>query len=282
MATYAIGDLQGCYDELCHLLEACRFDTTQDQLWVAGDLVNRGPKSLLTLELLYSMREQVRPVLGNHDLHLLAVASGVRKPKRGDTLDAVLESPNSAALLEWLRQQPLMHYDAELNYAMVHAGVSPHWSLKQAQRLAAEVETVLRGPKMTAFLERMYGNENQCWDEWLEDWQRWRVIVNYFTRMRFCQPDGTLEFHSKEGLESAPPGFYPWFQYPCLISESTRLIFGHWAALGGVTHSEKILALDTGCVWGNRLTALRLDDGMLMSVPSQQPKRRAKSYVNAR
>lgn len=260
MAVYAVGDLQGCLEPLKCLLGEVDFDPLEDRLWLVGDLVNRGPQSLETLRFLYSMRDSLVCVLGNHDLHLLAVAHNIERMKKGDTLQEILDAPDRAELLDWLRLQKLMHYDAERDIAMVHAGIAPQWSLKKALRRAEEVEQVLRDDtRLALFLDGMYGNEPAKWDRELQGVARLRVITNYFTRMRFCTADGKLDLKSKEGLDSAPPGYAPWFSHPQRRTRGQKLIFGHWAALGGQCDEPGIEALDSGCVWGNRMTLLNVD-----------------------
>lgn len=267
MATYAIGDPQGCYRELCQLLEKVGFGAS-DRLWVCGDLVNRGPQSLETLRLVKSLGERARVVLGNHDLHLLAVAWRGEKKNRKDTLDPILAADDRDELLEWLRHRPLLHHDAELGYAMVHAGLPPMWTLPEALRHAGEVEAVLRGPEVKHFFEHMYGNEPNHWDEALTGWGRLRLITNYLTRMRFCDARGTLELETKEGVAAAPSGFAPWYSFPGRRNADTPIVFGHWASLEGRADALGVFALDTGCVWGGRLTAMRLEDRTWFSVQS--------------
>ncbi|MBY4676068.1 symmetrical bis(5'-nucleosyl)-tetraphosphatase [Marinobacterium arenosum] len=267
MATYAIGDIQGCYDELLQLLEQFGFGD-DDRLWVAGDLVNRGPKSLETLRFLKSLGKRAKVVLGNHDLHLLAVHYGTTTAKRHDTLNAILQAPDRDELMDWLRSRKLLVYDKALNYCMVHAGIPPHWTLKQARKRAKEVEWVLRSKLACEYFKNMYGNQPDCWQPGLEGWDRLRVITNYLTRMRFCDADGRLDFSAKEGLESQPEGFLPWFRQP-REARDLQIIFGHWAALEGRADAEHVYALDTGCVWGNALTAMRLEDKAMFSLPCQ-------------
>jgi len=257
MAIYAIGDIQGCYDQLRRLLDNVAFDPAHDQLWLVGDLVNRGPQSLEVLRFVRSLGTQAITVLGNHDLHLLVVAAGVRKPHRGDTLDALLAAPDRDELLDWLRQQPLMHTGN--GYAMVHAGLLPQWSITQARALAQEVETALQGPDCGEFLRLMYGNEPVQWRDDLTGYDRLRVIVNAMTRLRLCTAEGIMEFTHKTTLEDAPAGYLPWFDLPTRASRDTPVLFGHWAALGLMLRTD-VLGLDSGCVWGRRLTAMRLED----------------------
>ena len=257
MTTYAIGDIQGCYDEMRRLLDTIGFDPAQDRLWLVGDLVNRGPQSSEVLRYLRGLGDRAIAVLGNHDLHLLVVAAGVRKAHRGDTLDALLEAPDRDELLDWLRRQRLMH--AGEGYAMVHAGLLPQWSIVQALALAREVETALQGADYGEFLNCMYGNTPAQWRDDLKGYDRLRVIVNAMTRLRLCTPDGVMEFTHKTGLTDAPAGYLPWFDVPGRASSNTPVLFGHWAALGLTLRSD-VLGLDSGCVWGRRLTAVRLED----------------------
>ncbi len=271
MTTYAIGDLQGCHAEFIDLLEVLGFDPRRDRLWLVGDLVNRGPGSLACLREAMALGDAAVSVLGNHDLHLLAVARGGAELKRKDTLAAILEAPDRERLLDWLQSRPLLVREAiGGDTLMSHAGLLPRWSLDQARGLAAELEACLGGERAGAFLQRMYGNSPTCWRDDLEGIDRLRVIVNVFTRMRFIDAEGCLDFAAKEGLDSAPPGFAPWFRYP--RADDARLIFGHWAALQGETPGSRVnaQALDTGCVWGGRLTALNLESGERISVPSRQ------------
>lgn len=267
MATYAVGDIQGCFDEFLALLESINFNDS-DRLWIAGDLVNRGPKSLETLRFLHSLGDRARIVLGNHDLHMLAVYYGIIKAKRGDTFQDVFAAEDARKLMKWLRHQPLLITDEALGYSMVHAGIPPQWSLEKAHRRAREVETVLKSTLAKEFFKRMYGNRPSSWSGKLEGWQRLRLITNYFTRMRFCNAKGRLNLTCKGSPGSQPRGYQPWFLHQNKLPENHRVIFGHWAALEGNASPENVFALDTGCVWGDRLTALRLEDQQLFSVNS--------------
>ena len=266
MATYAVGDIQGCLQPLKNLLLQAGFNTQKDRLWVAGDMVNRGPESLATLRFLFDLRERVQTELGNHDLHLLAVAAGYRQLSASDTLTEILNAPDKDSLLEWLRQQPLLHHDAQLGYTMVHAGIPPQWTLRQAMGYAREVEAVLQGEQRDAFLQSMYGSQPDCWDEQLTGMARWRLITNYFTRMRFCTPEGQLELATKKDIHNAPPGYLPWYAHNQRLTDDDRIIFGHWAALKGKADHNNVFALDTGCVWGGPLTMMRLEDQRLFMV----------------
>jgi bis(5'-nucleosyl)-tetraphosphatase (symmetrical) len=269
MATYAIGDLQGCYVELQDLLALIGFNPERDRLWLVGDLVNRGPASLEALRFVKDLGDRATVVLGNHDLHLVLRAEGMGRESKDDTIAPILEADDRDELIAWLRGLPLFHVEGE--YAMVHAGLLPQWSVTQAQELASEVSAALsKKKKYIDFLEHMWGSKPDHWHDDLEGWDRLRVIVNAMTRMRFCSTDGVMEFHAKGKPENAPPGFMPWFEVPQRASLTHTLIFGHWSALGLRTE-DKLLALDTGCLWGGQLTAVRLEDRALFQVPSRQP-----------
>lgn len=257
MTRYAVGDLQGCFDPLQRLLERVKFDPAHDQLWSVGDIVNRGPQSLECLQFFYELGNSARVVLGNHDLHLLAIAHGLRPLKRGDTLQPILDAANGGELLSWLRQQPLLYRDG--HYTMMHAGLAPQWTVAHAQQLADEVAVVLQSDHLVEFLRGMYGDTPTCWSEDLRGIERWRVIVNYLTRLRFCTAAGELDLSSKGEPATAPAGFMPWFDVPERKSAGDTLIIGHWAALMGRTQRSDVIALDSGCVWGNRLTLLNLE-----------------------
>lgn len=261
MTIWAIGDIQGCLEPLERLLAKIRFDARNDELWLVGDLVNRGPDSLGVMRKLYELRSSCRIVLGNHDLHMLAVAAGTDALRRKDTFSDVLNATDAGTLLNWLQQQPLLHHDARLNTVMTHAGIPPQWSLFDAQRLAREVEDTLRHGNAKAYFSAMYGNEPARWDESLTGTTRLRVITNHFTRMRFIDAGGALDLVSKEGLDTAPAGFTPWFAATARRTAGIRILFGHWAALQGKVNAADIFALDTGCVWGGALTAMNLENG---------------------
>jgi bis(5'-nucleosyl)-tetraphosphatase (symmetrical) len=263
MATLAIGDVQGCYDQLMRLLERAGFEERRDVLWFVGDLVNRGPQSLETVRFVKGLGARAITVLGNHDLNLLAMAAGVRKPHRGDTNDALLAAPDREELLAWLRHRNMMH--AGGGYAMVHAGLLPQWSIAQALALAREVEAVLRAPDHRAFLKGMYGNEPLRWRDDLAGFDRLRIIVNAMTRMRLAAADGTLELNHKLGLDTVPAGYLPWYDVPGRASRGTPILFGHWAALG-LLERDDVVCLDSGCVWGRALSALRLEDRQLFQL----------------
>ncbi len=258
MATYAIGDIQGCYDELLRLLDKLCFDPASDRLWFVGDVVNRGPKSLETLRFIKGLGDQARMVLGNHEFHLLAMAQGNLRYKRKDTLDEILTALDQEELLHWLRHRPLLHHDETLGYTLIHAGLPPQWDLKTASRCAAEMEAMLRGSDYPEYFKHMYGNEPNRWDEQLTGWDRLRFITNCFTRLRYCAPDGTLALEQKGPPGSQPGPYLPWFAVPARASLDMKIVFGHWSTLG-LRVEPSIVALDTGCLWGGRLTAVRLD-----------------------
>lgn len=259
MAHYLIGDVQGCDSALQRLLDTLAFSPSRDTLWLLGDLVNRGPDSAGVLRRLMGYGAAARCLLGNHDLHLLAVAHGVRPPHRSDTVGDILQAADRAALLDWLRGQSLAltlrHAEEEI--LMVHAGVLPCWDAPETIALAGEVEDVLRGPDLPVFLQRMYGNEPARWDHGLRGDARLRVIVNALTRLRFCTPAGEMEFATKDSASGAPPGYLPWFEVPGRRTAAVTVAFGHWSTLGRLARAD-VQALDSGCVWGGCLTALRL------------------------
>lgn len=266
MATYAVGDVQGCLDPLRRLLDTVAFDPAADRLWLVGDLVNRGPDSLATLRFLKGLGDAAITVLGNHDLHLLALDLGGHEAKRKDTFAELLAAPDRAELIAWLRTRRMIHHDPALDAVLVHAGVPFVFSLDQALALGREVETAIRGEDAPAFFEVMYGNEPARWTPELRGHDRLRVVVNYFTRMRFIDASGALDLVTKEGVDTAPPGCFPWFErlHPDLADR--RIVFGHWAALQGRGTPANCLALDTGCVWGGCMTLLRLEDEARWSV----------------
>ena len=254
--NYLIGDLQGCCDALERLLQRLDFSASRDRLWLLGDLVNRGPESLATLRRLQGLGSAATCLLGNHDLHLLAVAHGVRPVHRSDTLQPILQAPDREPLLDWLRQQRLAVFEA--GWLMVHAGVVPQWSRDDTLAAAAEVESVLRGPALPDFLQAMYGNEPARWSADLAGNDRLRFTVNVLTRLRFCTTDGTMDFKTKDGAGAAPEGFMPWFDVPGRRTADTPVAFGHWSTLG-LLNQPMLLGLDTGCIWGGQLTAARVD-----------------------
>lgn len=269
MSTYVIGDLQGCYDELESLLRLVDYHPAHDELWFTGDFINRGPQSLAALR--FVKNNAANAVLGNHDLHFLAVAFGCKKihPHK-DTFQDILSAPDCAELVDWLRHQPLFYQ--QNNTVMIHAGLLPQWTVAQARDYANEVEQVLQSDRIEAFLSNMYGNTPANWDDRLTGWERLRVITNVLTRLRFCQADGTMDLQYKGKVGQQPEGFFPWFNLLANdIKAQNTILFGHWAALEGITHETNILALDTGCVWGGSLSAFRLEDRALFSVKSHQP-----------
>lgn len=258
MAVYAIGDVQGCHRELMTLLALLEFDPDSDRLWFVGDLVNRGPGSLEVLRFVKSLGDRAVTVLGNHDLHLLAVATGTREPGPGDTFDAVLAAPDRDELIDWLRRQPLLHHDATLGYTLIHAGLPPQWDLAQAARCAGEVESMLRSDSYTDFLCDMYGGKPDLWSEELRGTDRLRFILNCFTRLRFCDADGRIHLKEKGSPFGRGDELRPWFDIPGRASADLKLVFGHWSTLGRY-HAPGVFALDSGCIWGGALTALHLD-----------------------
>ena len=255
---YLIGDVQGCCSALERLLLKIGFSASRDRIYLLGDLVNRGPRSLDTTRLLRDLGSSATCLLGNHDLHLLAVAHGLRKPHRSDTMDDILAAPDREDLLTWLCRHRLACF--EQGWLMVHAGVVPQWDLETTLRLAAEVEHELQGDRLHEFLQVMYGNEPTQWREDLAGFERMRFIVNVFTRIRFCDADGHLDLASKGDADTAPPGFSPWFDIPGRRTAEVPIAFGHWSTLGLINRAD-LLALDTGCVWGGQLTAARIDGG---------------------
>lgn len=255
MALYAIGDLQGCYDPFCRLLDRIGFDPARDRLWLTGDLVNRGPRSLAVLRFVKALGEAVTTVLGNHDLHLLALYYGASDRYR-EGLREVLEAPDVDELIDWLRHRPLLHLEGDL--CLVHAGLPPPWDRELALRCAREVEAVLRGDEPSLFLRHMYGDQPDLWDEGLKGWARFRYIVNALTRMRYLDREGRLVLNCALPPSQSPEGLIPWFAFPGRRNRDLSILFGHWAALG-FYRGEGVIGLDSGCVWGGRLTAVRLD-----------------------
>ena len=261
MAVYAIGDIQGCYDEFMRLLERLAFDPAHDKLWLAGDLVNRGPHSLEVLRFVKGLGRRAVTVLGNHDLHLLALSAGnTRHQSRDHTLDAILAAPDRDELLHWLRHRPLMHRSRKRGYALVHAGLPPQWDTTEALARAAEVESTLQGDGFRDFCMRMYGNKPDRWDSRLDGMDRLRFITNCFTRMRYCDARGRLALGEKGAPGTQAPGLMPWFQVAGRASRESRIVFGHWSTLG-FYQGDNVVALDSGCLWGGWLTAFRLKKG---------------------
>ena len=255
MKLFAIGDVQGCHASLLELLEAIAFDPLHDRLWFCGDLVNRGPDSLAVLRLVRELGDSAVSVLGNHDLHLLAVAAGVVRRKRRDTLNAVLDAPDCDELLDWLRHRPLAVYEHGL--LLVHAGLAPSWTAERTLQLAGEVQALLRGSDYAGLLRDMYGDDPAAWDDALTGNARLRCIINYLTRVRYCDAAGAMALEAKGKPGSQPPGCIPWFRVAGRASAATPVVFGHWSTLGPV-EDDNIVPLDSGCVWGGELTAIRL------------------------
>ncbi len=268
MAVYAIGDVQGCYDELARLLDQLKPDTRTDELWFVGDLVNRGPKSLEVLRLVRSLGRAAVVTLGNHDLHLIAAAYGNEKRAAEPTLQPILEAADRTELIDWLRRRPLVHYRPDLNTIMAHAGIPPGWDPLTAVKRAREVEALLHGPGIRELLRGMYGNKPDRWSAELTGAERLRVIINSFTRMRFVGADGRLDLEENDAPGTQPAGLLPWFDVPDRAAQSVRIVFGHWASLGFLQRAN-LLGIDTGCVWGRTLTAVRLDGpARVWSVPA--------------
>ncbi len=267
MSDYAIGDVQGCYEPLQRLLALIKFDDTVDRLWFVGDLVNRGPESLAVLRLLSSLARAPRVTLGNHDLHLLGSLFG-DKPWKGhdDTIKDILNAPDREVLGHWLRKQSILYHAPEFNVVMCHAGIAPVWDLAQAKQFAKELEEMLSGKHYRNFLSHMYGNKPDLWADELQGMDRLRIITNYFTRMRLCDAEGRLHLSYKGALVDAPANLYPWYAAPHRKNIDAEIVFGHWAALKGMCPNPKIHAIDTGCLWGGQLTALRLQDKQRFAV----------------
>ena len=268
MAHYAIGDIQGCHTELCELLDLVGFSIDHDRLWLVGDLVNRGPGSLAVLREVRALGDAAITVLGNHDFHLLTVAAGHRKPHREDTLNEILAAPDRDELVAWLAGHPLVVAEGDL--AMVHAGFLPSWTVAQALALSHEVESVLASDRAHDFLGALYGNEPACWSDELAGDDRLRVVVNACTRLRFCTADDTMELTEKRGPGQTPPGFAPWFLHSTRRSASSTIVCGHWSTLE-LMLAPNVLMLDSGCLWGGTLTAVRLPDRRVYQVPSRSP-----------
>lgn len=268
MATYLVGDLQGCYDELQLLLEKVKFDPTKDQLYLVGDLVARGDKSLECLRFVKSLGPAAQTVLGNHDLHLISTALGIKKIKPRDRVDAIFEAPDFDELIDWLRHQPLLIHHEQHHFVMTHAGISPDWDLATAKLCANEVEDALRNGDYHHLIENMYQNHPDRWHENLQGLDRLRYSINVFTRMRFCYWDHRLDFDCKQPPESAPEELTPWFNLDNPLYQNTPIVFGHWASLVDTPTPTNIYALDTGCVWGNRMTMLRWEDKQYFTQPA--------------
>lgn len=270
MNTFVIGDIQGCCDQLEQLLQLIFAVDADARILFAGDLVNRGPKSLEALRLVKNMGARAETVLGNHDLHLLAIAHGIRPQHRSDTLNDILSAPDREELLDWLRHRPLAIL--EQDHLLVHAGIFPQWTAAQTMALAQEVQDILRGPDWLDFLSQMYGNTPSQWNDNLQGVERWRCIINGLTRMRFCSADGIMDFANKEGMQGAPEGYLAWFDVPDRKSKATSVVFGHWSTLGLLLRPN-LISLDTGCVWGGKLTAISLNDRQLIQIACPQQQR---------
>lgn len=258
MAIYAIGDIQGCFDDLQRLLEKINFDSASDSLWFCGDIINRGPRSLETIRFIKQLGDRAVTVLGNHDLHFLAVAYVTDKPSKNDTFDDILKANDRDELVHWLRHQELFHYDTDLNISMVHAGIPPDWTVEDARCYSAEMENVLKAENPKKFFEHMYGNQPRQWQDQLKGWDRYRYITNVFTRMRFCDADGHPDFKFKGDIGSQPDHLVPWFMHQNRLTVNNEIIFGHWSTLTNIK-VKNIYPLDTGCLWGGQLSALRID-----------------------
>ncbi|HCU05363.1 MAG TPA: diadenosine tetraphosphatase [Coxiellaceae bacterium] len=270
MSTYAIGDVQGCYEELQSLLALITFIPKKDRLWFVGDLINRGPNSLLVLRFIRELGDRQITVLGNHDLHGMAVAIDSSKSRPHDNFSDFLQAPDKLELIDWMRNQKILHYDESLNAILVHAGIYPKWHLKEAIKYAKEFETMLQSDQFEIELKNMYGDQSEQWNPASTGIDRYRFFINAFTRMRYCYVDGQLNLTEKGVLGSQPNDLYPWFSMPGRTPIQPRIIFGHWASLNGVTHQPNIEAIDTGCSWGHTLTALRLEDNKRFAVCAKQ------------
>jgi bis(5'-nucleosyl)-tetraphosphatase (symmetrical) len=268
VSHYAVGDLQGCYDEFQQLLDMIAFDSACDRLWLVGDLVNRGPQSLQALRAVKALGDAAVTVLGNHDFHLLTVAAGHRKQHRRDTLSPILGAPDRDELLAWLRARPLVVRQNDL--LLVHAGLLPSWTAATALMLSGEVQAMLASEAHDDFLRHLYGDEPTRWNDALTGYDRLRVVVNACTRLRYCAPDDTMELGEKRGLAHVPAGFAPWFLHPERKSAAMTVVFGHWSTLE-LMLAPNVMMLDSGCVWGGALTAIRLDDRRIFQVPSRSP-----------
>ena len=276
MSTYAIGDIQGCYSELQNLLNEINFDERRDELWFAGDLVNKGPKSLQTLRFIKALGVNAKITLGNHDLHLLAVAKNIQPLLKKDTIQEILAADDVEELIDWLKSRPLLITDDNLNFTMVHAGLPPQWSLENAKELAKECESILQSEKINKLLAEMYGDTPNIWVNSLQDYAKQRFIINCFTRIRFCNSDGMLDFDTKVAPGKQNTSLIPWYSLPNRKTKDNKIIFGHWSTvhIGNEKNFKQynVYPIDTGCLWGGRLTAMRLEDEKVFSVPSEQPK----------
>ena len=269
MAIYAIGDVQGCFEQLQALLDKLQFNTDNDTLWFAGDIVNRGPYSLDTLRFIRSLGNKAITVLGNHDLHLLAIANGRGKQRKKDTIQNILDAPDRDELLDWLMHRPLMHYNKKLNVSLTHAGIYPKWNINDALEFASEVEAVLQSDKSHEFFHHMYGDKPPMWSNALKGWDRLRFITNAFTRMRYCDQQGHLYLHDKSAPGKQPAGIHPWFDFTNK-TQDTDILFGHWSTLND-PDKKNLFPLDTGCLWGGKLTALKIEPGLSNRIEIQCP-----------
>jgi len=276
MSTYAIGDVQGCYSELQNLLNEINFDERRDELWFAGDLVNKGPKSLQTLRFIKALGVNAKITLGNHDLHLLAVAKNIQPLLKKDTIQEILAADDVKELIDWLKSRPLLITDDNLNFTMVHAGLPPQWSLENAKEFAKECELILQSEKINKLLAEMYGDTPNIWVNSLQDYAKQRFIINCFTRIRFCNSDGMLDFDTKVAPGKQNTSLIPWYSLPNRKTKDNKIIFGHWSTvhIGNEKNFKQynVYPVDTGCLWGGRLTAMRLEDEKIFSVPSEEPK----------
>jgi len=276
MSTYAIGDVQGCYSELQNLLNEINFDERRDELWFAGDLVNKGPKSLQTLRFIKALGVNAKITLGNHDLHLLAVAKNIQPLLKKDTIQEILAADDVKELIDWLKSRPLLITDDNLNFTMVHAGLPPQWSLENAKEFAKECELILQSEKINKLLAEMYGDTPNIWVNSLQDYAKQRFIINCFTRIRFCNSDGMLDFDTKVAPGKQNTSLIPWYSLPNRKTKDNKIIFGHWSTvhIGNEKNFKQynVYPIDTGCLWGGRLTAMRLEDEKVFSVPSEEPK----------
>lgn len=258
MSLFVIGDIQGCFDELQELVDYIAFNPKKDQLWFVGDLVNRGPKSLETLRWVKSLGNSAVTVLGNHDLHLLAAYIGAKEIRTTSSLYPTLQAKDIDELVNWLRKQSLMCYNKTFKFAMVHAGLAPQWTIKDALRYAKEVEKVLRSKKYKDFLFNMYGDKPNQWDGRLKGWNRLRTITNFMTRMRYCNNKGVMSFADKGPIGTQSSRMKPWYEISSRNSQDTTIVFGHWSTLGYI-HDHNIISTDTGCLWGGALTAVKIE-----------------------
>jgi len=276
MSAYAIGDIQGCYYELQKLLNEINFDEKNDQLWFVGDLINRGPKSLQTIRFVKSLGDKAKVVLGNHDLNLLAVSKNIRPLSKKDTMKEILTADDIHELINWIKSRPLLITDNNLGFTMVHAGLAPQWTLENAKNLARECELILQSEKINDFLTLMYGDKPNIWSESLEGCDKQRFIINCLTRIRFCNSDGKLNLDTKVAPGMQKKSLIPWYALPNRKTLDEKIIFGHWSTihLGNEKNFKKynVYPIDTGCLWGGQLTAMRLEDEKIFSVPSEQPK----------